>query len=186
MLGTTTEEDYAIGIVCVIVALLFIYLLYLFFTRPIVFLSAWHHTFSKVDYSPDEIYKLVVASFEEKGLEGVTFSRVTRAQEGILGVRREYLKIRADQYIVYICAAPFAKDFFVSWRMFEQKAWIHKFLHKYPSLAPLAEYKTFYEQDTELMVKDYIHKSIMSVLEDLSASKGFRALSESERSLQAK
>lgn len=158
--------------------------LYVFANTPVVILGAWHHTFEKVDYSPQEIYALIEQELTVREVPGVTFDRVTRFQTSILGAQREYLRIKVDHYMVDVCAAPFAKNFFVSWRMMEQKTFMKEMMRKFPALESLADHKTFYEQDTEHMIKDYIHNSILHALGEMASTKGMRALSESERMLQ--
>jgi hypothetical protein len=159
-------------------------ILFYYVNTPIVILSAWHHTFESFEHSPEEIYVSVQQAIASKEVPGVSFRRITRFQEGILSNQREYLRIEYGSYMIDVCAAPFAKSFFVSWRMMEQKTFVRQMMRKYPALAGLADYKTFYEQDTEHMVKDYLHNGILEALGEMTTTKGIRALSESEKMLQ--
>lgn len=164
--------------------LLVLILLYVWANRPTVMLSHWHHSFSDIEYSPEEIYKATERSIKAKEIPGVSFERVTHLQEGVLDKRREYLRIKKDNYTIDMCAAPFAKGFYVSWRLLEKKKFWREFVRKFPMFVNLADLKTYYQVDTEIMIKDYMHKGILEAIDEMTKSKGLRALSDTERMLQ--
>ena len=47
-------------------------------------------------------------------MPGVSTSRITYGEGGLLSPRREYLRVSRDQTVFDICAAPYAKGFFIS------------------------------------------------------------------------
>jgi len=150
--------------------------------RPIIPASHWSHYFDNMQFSSQDFYKSVEEACAKHEIPNLTFSRVTHSQGGIFSAGREYLRATYNEYVFDICAAPFGKDFFVSWWLREKE---EDLLSKIPILNSLLgknrKQKTFYQMDTEGMFKGSIHHSVLEAIDHLTSTKGIRALSEFER-----
>ena len=144
--------------------------------------SNWHHTFVNLKFSSQEFYQAVEESVKKHEIPDVSFSRVTHSQGGVFGTRREYLRISRDEYIFDICAAPFGNDFFVSWWMGEA---VRNVIAKIPVINTIAgknpKYKTYYQADTEAMFRGSVSQGVQEAIDQMTSTKGLRALSESDR-----
>ncbi len=78
-------------------------------------LGGWYHPFQKLQYSSDEFYTLVEQAAKDCQIYGLGISRVNYYQKGVFSPKREYLSITYEEFVFDVCAAPFGKDFFVSW-----------------------------------------------------------------------
>jgi hypothetical protein len=102
--------------------------------------------FEELQFSSQDFYKLVEALVVEKQMPGVSVKRVFHLMHGQFSGKREYIRVQYQRYFFDICAAPFAKDFFVSYRQGTLNVLIRK-----------KREKTFYEIDTENM----FHSSVL-------------------------
>lgn len=145
-------------------------------------LSHWHHKFDEPPFSPQEFYESIKQLLAAKEINHVSVSHVTYAQGGLLSPRREYLRIKYKNFIYDICAAPFAKGFFVSWWLGEQGDAIRDFFINLPFIGKLftKRQKTFFELDTEVMFKEMVSACVKESIEQLTKAKGIRNLSETD------
>lgn len=132
--------------------------------------SAQHYTFEEMKFSTQEFYTLTETLVKEKEIPDVRTSRVEHAVHGVFSAKREYLRVKYKEYFFDICAAPFARDFFVSWRQGELKQ----------IQTGKRQYKTFYEQDTELMFKESIKLCMKRAIEQMTKEQGIRMLPEKD------
>lgn len=130
-----------------------------------------HYTFEGLKFSTQEFYALSETFVNDKEIPGVVLSRVEHKMGGLLSAKREYLRVTYKEYFFDICAAPFAKDFFVSWRQGELQT------------SQKRVNKTFYEEDTERMFKSAIKLCVDRAVEQMSAEKGIRMTREHEMPL---
>ena len=166
----------------VILLVLILIVVWVIKSSPIETHSHWEHSFNNLQFSSMEFYKLVEDSIRKHEIPSVTFSRVTHFQAGIFSSKREYLRVSRDEYIFDICAAPFGKDFFVSWWLGES---LRSVLARIPFINTLigknSKIKSFYQQDTEAMFRASVTQGLMEAIDGMTTLKGIRALSEMER-----
>ena len=160
-------------------------LIYWLIKRTIDNQKHWQHLFVGLQFSAEDFYKSVQARIEKKKIEGLRFSRVTYSQKRGLGLggRREYLHIEKNEFIYDVCASPFGDDFFVSMWYAERHSVTYKILHRIPLLRNFVETKTYYQIDTDGMIKSAITAGFDEAVEELTTSKGVRMLTESERKI---
>lgn len=77
--------------------------------------SHWHLLLEEVSFSPKKFYSMVASNIKEKEIPGVEIKEVYFKEGGIFSDKRLYLLVRRRQYSFYVCAAPFGRDFFVSY-----------------------------------------------------------------------
>lgn len=147
--------------------------------------SAWQQTFDNLQLSTQEIYTDIEEAIKKRDVPGVQIARVTYHNYNSLSASREYLQISRDEHILLVCAAPFGKDYFVSWRMGESISFLKDLVPRIPVFGKLLQHaifgKTFYQLDTEAMVKGIIQNSVLEVIDGITQAKGLRGLSELER-----
>jgi len=153
---------------------------------PSISLSSWQHTFEDLQFSTQEFYTAVEAIVKEREIPDVKIERVTFSESKLLiGNRREYLRVKRKQYVFDICAAPFGKDFFISWYLGETTGFFKELIAKIPGIGPLivkaSELKTYYQSDTEAMFKGSIRLCVNRALDNIATTKGVRLLSDFER-----
>ena len=90
-----------------------------------------------------------------------------------------YLRVSQNEYLYYICSAPYGTGTFVSsWFCTKDE----KLGNRIPVLSKLAgkdrANKTFYQMDTEAMFQSAVHTTVLDVVNSLSETKGMRGLSE--------
>jgi len=143
-------------------------------------LSNWHHLFDGMQFSPQEFYQVVELLIKEKQLRQVAVGRITYPEAGLFSAKREYLRVKYKEYVFDICAAPFAKDIFVSWWLMELKANDLSYLRRIPiiGLFMRKRKKTYFELDTENMFKECIRDCVNVAVSQMSEAKGFRKLSD--------
>lgn len=145
-------------------------------------LSHWHHRFDVIPFSPKEFYEGVENAMKEKEMNKVAMCRFSYAQGGLLSPNREYLRIQYKTYVYDLCAAPFAKGFFVSWWLGETGNAIRDFFINLPVVGKLftRRKKTFFELDTEIMFKEMVTACVKETIEQLTKTKGIRNLNEAD------
>jgi hypothetical protein len=87
------------------------------FVLPDPFVARGQHLLAGLQLSPKAVYRRVEEIVEERQIPQARLSRVWRPEAGPLSSPREYLRIERLGYCFDVCAAPFGKEFFVSWRL---------------------------------------------------------------------
>lgn len=145
--------------------------------------SHWYHLIEGLQCSSQAFYTAVEQAVSHRQLPDVRVSRVDHREGGILSAKREYLRVRRNEHVFDICAAPFGPGgFFVSWWLgtLPDSPWAQLpvigwiFTHV---LKPI----TYYKLDTALMFQESIRGAVLEVLDRATKAKGLRALSESDR-----
>lgn len=145
---------------------LFVYVL-VYYTKTIDFVAHHdHQSIEELQFSTQEFYSLVDAFVKEKQMPGVITGRVYHSMHGVFSGKREYLRVQYQNYFFDICAAPFAKDFFVSYRQGTLNVVIKS-----------KRGKTFYEIDTENMFFLSVKKCYERALDRMLEKKGIRKAS---------
>lgn len=144
--------------------------------------SNWHQYFDTPLFTPHQFYEAVEKELEEQELPMVVYSRIYYPAGGIFSVNREYLRVKCREYVFDICAAPFAKGFFISWWMGELPDIRRDFYANMPWIGRLFRnrQKTFFELDNEALFKESVSHCVRKVFEDMSDTKGIRVLTDQE------
>jgi len=139
-------------------------------------LSNWHQLFHRVQFSSQEFYEVLEQVIKEKELQRLRISRTAYSEGGILSPRREYVRVQYKNYFFDICAAPFAKDFFVSWWLSEEGSPITDALKGIPIIRAFVSKreKTFYELDSENIFKELVRGCVSAAIEQMTETKGYR------------
>ncbi|MBI5021147.1 MAG: hypothetical protein HZB59_06910 [Ignavibacteriales bacterium] len=152
--------------------------------RPVNF-SHWHQLIDNLQLSSQHFYTSVTLNINERKLPDTKISRVDHHEGGVLSAKREYLRVTRKEHIFDICAAPFAKGFFISWWLGEDIGSFLNIVIRIPFLGPalirIFRPDTYYRIDTALMFQESVHASVLEILEQSTKTQGLRSLSELER-----
>lgn len=153
--------------------------------RPSPPVGHWHHHFDNLNYSSLDFYKLISEQVKAKEIPGVEFKLISYKEHGMFSMNREYLRITRNYFVFDICAAPFAKGFFVSWWLAKMPTFREMMIYFIPILSRTrlrnAREQTYFEMDTETMFKDSIHKSVLEAIDMMTNAQGIRLLEKDER-----
>ena len=135
--------------------------------------------------SPREFYAQVVAALERRDVPGLATSYVYASEAGILSGKRLYLAVRRKELVFHVCGAPFARGFFVSWWLGEDRGPLSSLLVMVPLAATFFPWlfrpRTYYEVDTALMYQSLTHTAVLEVVDALTEAKALRGPAELER-----
>jgi hypothetical protein len=143
----------------------------------------WIQGFDNLKFSSDDFYKLCEEAIKKREIPSISFSRTKYSEGGILSTNRQYLHIVRGEHIYDICAAPFGSGFFVSSWYVAKPDVTKKLLRRIPALAPMADKKTYFQIDSDAMFKSFVHAGMLEAIDEMTTTKGARALSEFERRL---
>lgn len=149
-------------------------ILFYWYYAKTVTIAHWHHSMDNFAFPPKQFYDLVKASVDARGLQGITYKEITHFENGVLGTRREYLRITCDNYRFDVCAAPFARGYYVSWYLAVRKGAISEFLKKWKFFAEVLEMKTYYQFDTDIMFKEMMHSALTEAVDAMTNEQGQR------------
>lgn len=203
--------------------------------RPEVILSHWFNTLDGFQTSAMAFYESVRQAIERREIPKVEMSLVEWHESGMFSAKRAYLRVKREDYVFDICAAPYGTGFFFSWWLGQSLninigsilaivgvpfivfilvgyyvgfgtgflvgffAWlglvitlgpqalesIDHLLLKLPYIGPFYEQflrpLTYYRIDTAVMFRGVVHSSVLEVIDELTKTKGLRALTELER-----
>lgn len=175
------SSDYSL-IKNILILLLIIFIVYALIkvnSRSIkVVHSHWHQLFETRTFTPEEFYEALQSRIAEKEIEKLVITRVLHSEGGmVLSANRTYLRVKFREFMMDICAAPFAREeFFVSWWLGDAGFTFRDFLISIPVIGRLftKREKTFYELDTEIMFKETVAKTVKETIEQFSEIKGVR------------
>jgi hypothetical protein len=153
--------------------------------RATMHLSHWHRLFEGLQESSQKVYGAIIEEMKKQKLPDVKVSKVTYSEKGILSAKREYLRVRRQERIFDICAAPFGNNFFISWWLGETPGFMASLFMKIPLIGQLLvgtfKPETYYTIDTTLMFQDSVHSAVLNAMDKLMEGKGLRAMTELER-----
>lgn len=151
---------------------------------PVIF-SHWHHLIDSLQASSQKFYESVAARIKERNIPDIYVTRVDHAEGGVFSANREYLRVTRREHVFDICAAPFAKGFFISWWLGEDLGLFLNIVMRIPFLGPalvrIFRPETYYRIDTALMFQESVHATVLEILEQSTKTQGLRSLSELER-----
>lgn len=103
----------------------------------------------------------------------------------MFSAKREYLRVRRKEHLFDVCAAPFGTGFFFSWWLGESVGFFWQLILLIPFLGQilvrLFRKETYYKIDTAMMFQGAVHSAVLEVIDEITNTKGLRALSEAER-----
>src|ERR1044072_232565 len=82
-------------------------------------LSHWQHYFRNFNMSSDAFYSKVEQGLTAQQIPNTKILRAKHKEGGMFSASREYLRVQHADLVFDICAAPFGKNFFVSWWLYE-------------------------------------------------------------------
>ena len=82
-------------------------------------LSHWSHYFQSFALSSESLYSELSTVLKEHTMPNAKIGRVKHKEGGLLSAEREYLRVKHFNLVFDVCAAPFGKDFFISWWLYE-------------------------------------------------------------------
>lgn len=144
--------------------------------------SRWQTTFP-FSFSTKEFYDLITQKIKDTEIEHINISTVKYYGHHVLfSPHRVYLLVRRGDHMFLICAAPFGKEFFVSWWMGEPIDFIKDLIPRIPKIGPaLAVWmyqKTFYRMDTDSMFINCIKNCVNEAVEQVANDQGIRNIKE--------
>lgn len=150
--------------------------------------SAWQHIFEGLQFSSEDFYTKLEEAVNAKEMKGVSITRFNLSQgvalSNEISADRIYLRIRRGDWMILVCAAPFAKDFFVSYRVGAPRNGVKNFILSIPIIgflgAKLLYRKTYFIEDTDAMFTDTVKNCVKEVIDQMVQSKGVRPMSEFE------
>ncbi|MEF8700823.1 MAG: hypothetical protein V5B33_16170 [Candidatus Accumulibacter sp. UW20] len=152
---------------------------------PTTVISHWNHRIEGMQQSSNDFYAEVEGLIKDESVEGVKIERVNISEGGLFSSKREYLQIRRGEHVFHVCAAPFGTGFFLSSWLGIRESGFWAWLSDLPLVGGLVQNflkpLTYYKIDTALMFQSIAHAAVLRVLDDLTATKGIQALTESER-----
>lgn len=145
----------------------------------------WQHYFENEQFSSQEFYKAIDIAIREREIISLQTSRIEYAEGNILSANREYLRISRGTIVFDICAAPFAKGFFISAWQGELPNLVQLFVTQLPLIGKSIERafyrKTYFQIDSEQMYITAVHSCFVDVIEQMTKVEGVRTHFESEQ-----
>lgn len=166
----------------VLLVILVIILIAGFTKTPVTIKSHWQTFLDGFQISTDEFYNLVKEGLKERRITNVDMVQESLLEKHILSAKRVYWRVTQDEYVFYICCAPYGTGTFVSsWLCIKDE----KLINRIPILNRLTgkdrANKTFYQMDTEAMFRAAIHTAVIAAVNSLTEAKGERRLTELEK-----
>lgn len=149
-----------------------------------VVISRWQHIFDGVKFSSDEFYTSLNEIVASKEMPDVDIEIVHFDQASFYSPDRVYLRLRRDDSMFLVCAAPFGTGFFVSWWYGTPVNWFKEILLMIPLLGWILRKtvytRTFYKQDVDGMFSETVKQCVKEAIEKMTSAKGTRNLTEQE------
>ncbi|GAB3910068.1 hypothetical protein [Mucilaginibacter boryungensis] len=140
---------------------------------------ALNHTyrhFADLQLSTKEFYDRLEQTIKSYQYPDINFYRRDISTYGFFSVKREYLLIERNQYLFYVCAAPYGRSFFISWWFQYERSSFLDWVYQSPLMSALFEDKatTMFSKDTQLMFQNAINSIITEVTATVQATHGAR------------
>ncbi len=153
--------------------------------KNIVIISHWNTMIQGLEHSPLSFFEAVEEAVQSKNVEGTKYSRIDWKEGGVFSAKREYLRIRRQNYVFDICGAPFGNGFFVSSWLGEAPSGCMALLMMIPVLGfwveKLFRPLTYYKIDTASMFQSLVHNAVLEVVDDITKANGLKALAPADR-----
>lgn len=148
--------------------------------------SHWQHYFQNFNIAANDFYSKIQNIVSAQQMPNIKVARVNHKEGGMFSASREYLRVQHADLVFDICAAPYGKNFFISWWLYETESTMSALLKGTRVggyLSARAEKRTFYQIDEETMFRECVHGCILAVLDELTKDKGFK-LTDEERQVK--
>jgi hypothetical protein len=150
-------------------------------------LSHWSHFFQSFAMSSNVFYEELEKTLQSHEMPNAQISKTTHKEGGILSAAREYLRIKHGDIVFDVCAAPFGKDFFISWWLYESAGTMRTMLRNTKVgnfMNERASKRTFYQIDEEDMFRSCVHDCILETITKVSEGKGITMLSDADKAFK--
>jgi hypothetical protein len=144
-----------------------------------------YYHFEDLQLSSKEFYQSIEDTIKSYEYPNLAIARVNYNEGGILSSSREYLRIKRNDYLFYVCAAPFGRSFFISWRLKEEPHIMAELLGWIPfigkSIVRSFQKKTAFQEDTGIIFKESIKSIIDAMIAEITQTKGLRSKTASQQ-----
>jgi hypothetical protein len=150
-------------------------------------LNHWSHSFRSFSMSSDEFYGELEKMLKQTEMPNAIISKSMHKEGGILSAKRMYLRIKHGDIVFDVCAAPFGRDFFISWWLYETTGTMRTMFRqtKFGNfLNERAANRTFYQIDEEDMFRSCVHECILETIDQVSEGKGLTQLTETQKAFK--
>lgn len=150
-------------------------------------ISHWSHFFKSFAMSSETFYRELEQTLASHEMPHSVINRTTHKEAGLLSASREYLRIKHGDIVFDVCAAPFGKDFFISWWLYESEGGIRSFFKNTKVgdfLKNRAAKRTFYQVDEEDMFRSCVHECILEVVAKMTEGKGTLELTNADKAFK--
>lgn len=138
-----------------------------------------YHHFEDFTLSSQAFYEDLAAIIRERYFPKVSMNVMAIDTGGFLSPKRDYLRITNSHLVFYVCAAPFGKDFFISyWLVDMPEGCLTTFSRRVLGIEEPP--KTFFEVDTEAIFLEGITAAIQRAIHRATETRGLRAITEGE------
>lgn len=147
-------------------------------------ISHWSHFFQSFTLSSNSFYTELEKALADHEMPHSNIVRTTHKEGGLLSASREYLRIKHGDIVFDVCAAPFGKDFFISWWLYESQGGMRSLLKNTKMgdfLKRRAAMRTFYQVDEEDMFRSCVHECILDIIGKVTEGKGELKLSDADK-----
>ncbi len=146
--------------------------------------SHWSHYFQSFALSSNTFYDQLTSIIKYHEMPDAKITRVKHKEGGLFSAEREYLRIKYFNLVFDVCAAPFGKDFFISWWLYDTEGKVQNLLSSTKLgmlLKQQTSRKTFFQSDVEEMFRSCVHECILEAIAKVSEGKGLRELTDKEK-----
>lgn len=150
-------------------------------------ISHWSHFFQSFAMSSNEFYGELEKTLQGHEMPNSSIQRTRHKEGGMLSAAREYLRIKHGDLVFDVCAAPFGKDFFISWWLYETTGAmrvIFKGTRFGSFLQQRASKRTFYQIDEEDMFRSCVHECILEAVAKMTEGKGEWKLTDADKTFK--
>lgn len=145
----------------------------------------WSYLFPNLKYDTIQFYNQVEDLLNDREVPDIQMIERHFKEQGFLSHHRVYFEVKRGEFTFHICAASWGSGFFFSWWLREKLSTLDELLILIPFIGPrivkLRQFKSYYRIDTDTMFRKSVHECIMTVIDQITESKGIRGLSELDR-----
>lgn len=150
-------------------------------------LSHWSHFFKSFTISSELFYGELEEVLKGHEMPNAVITRTKHKEGGLLSASREYLRIKHGDIVFDVCAAPFGRDFFISWWLYETAGAMRTLLKNTKAgdfMNERASRRTFYQVDEEDMFRSCVHECILETVTKVTDNKGVTELTDADKAFK--
>ena len=154
-------------------------------------LTHWSYLARGLQFDPEAFYGTLEGKIKAEKIEGLTITRATLSQKGMLSRKRVYLRVNYYNLMFDICGAPFGESnfFFSYWMGVKNRsgclAIFLPLILSIPFVGSVIEKNldalTYFEQDTATMFNTLISQFIIGEVDRIMDEEDIEPIPESER-----